>query len=100
MSYFNRLCITVRLIISTLRPESNPVKLPPSGNDTEIHSDAFSPVLADPERLLRSDNTLSLHFIGATFPAAPFLLSRLKSCGFSGCKAVITDKGLLVTGRR
>lgn len=100
MSYINKLLITFRLISSALFPESNPGKLPSAGNGTEIYTEAFSSVLANPERLLNPDNTLSLHFIGAAFPAAPFLLSRLKSCGFSGCRAIVTDKGLLVTGRR
>lgn len=102
MSYFNKLRITVQLIIAALFPERSCDKHPPPGKgaQSEIVPEDFAFALAYPGRLLRPDGTIEFHFIGASFPAAPFLLSRLKSCGFSGCKAVMTAKGILVTGRR
>lgn len=102
MSFFNKLRITAQLISASLKPEGNRDRLllPEINGRSEIQPEAFSRLLADPEQLLRPDGRLELHFIGAAFPAAPFLLSRLKSCGFSGCKAIMTEKGILVTGSR
>ncbi|NVN98545.1 MAG: hypothetical protein HXX17_04405 [Geobacteraceae bacterium] len=102
MSYFNKLRITIQLITASLKPQKNRERFlfPEINGQSEIHPEAFSQSLADPEHLLRPDGTLELHFIGAAFPAAPFLLSRLKSCGFTGCKAIMTSRGILLTGRR
>jgi len=73
---------------------------PENGSRTNIPPDAFSPAFAAIHRLLRPDGTLELYFDGALSPAAPFLLYRLKSAGYSGCMALVTAQGIVLTARR
>ena len=73
---------------------------PVNGNRTNIKPEKVAAALFDINNLLRPDGTLELHFDGALFPAGPFLLYRLKSCGFSGCRAVVTEQGILLTAIR
>jgi hypothetical protein len=41
------------------------------------------------------------YFLPATWPvAAPFILFRLKRTGYSNCRVVVQEGGLLVTARR
>jgi hypothetical protein len=103
MVNINRLRATVLLIKGSLFPAKrddisfNP---PENGRRTDISPEAFSSALAEINRLLRPDGTLELHFDDALPPAAPFLLYRLKSAGFSGCKVIVTDYGILLTALR
>lgn len=73
---------------------------PEIGSRSHIAPAGFSSALAEINSLLRPDGTLELHFDGVLFLAAPFLLYRLKSAGFSGCRVTVTDNGILLTGMR
>lgn len=103
MININKLSATVLLIKSVLFPlRQSDLLLSPSekGVTTSISPAQFAAALAGISRLLRADGTLELHFEGALFPAAPFLLYRLKSAGFSDCKAIVTPQGILLTAIR
>lgn len=103
MVNINKLRATLLLIKGSLFPvKRDDINFSPAKNDsrTNLTPEEFSSALAETSSLLRPDDTLELHFDGALFPAAPFLLSRLKSSGFSGCRAVITPHGILLTGMR
>lgn len=103
MANINKLYATLRLIKGALFPagRSNLCFTPPeNGSMTKISPAEYSAAFAEITSLLRPDGTLELHFDGALFPAGPFLLYRLKSSGFSGCRAVVTANGILLTARR
>jgi hypothetical protein len=103
MVNINRLRATVQLIIGSLFPvkrDDISFRPPVNGSRTNVSPDAFSSAFAELDSLLRPDGTLELHFDGALSLAAPFLLYRLKSAGFSGCKAVVTPYGILLTALR
>lgn len=103
MVNINKLRATFFLIRCSLSPANKGdicFDPPENGSRTNITPAEFSAALADITSLLRPDGTLELHFADALFPAAPFLLSRLKSWGFSGCRVVVTPHGLLLTGKR
>jgi len=103
MENINRLSATVLLIKGALFPVKRrdiSCSSPENGNTAHISPEEFSSVCADINSLLRPDGTLELHFVGALSLAAPFLLYRLKSDGFSGCKAVVTPTGILLTAMR
>lgn len=99
----NKLRATFLLILGSLFPGKRGAVIfspPENGIRTSIAPEAFSSALAEINSLLRPDGTLELHFDDALFPAAPFLLSRFKSAGFSGCRAVVTPQGILITAIR
>ncbi len=103
MVNINNLRATLLLVKYSLFPVKRQdirFESPKNGSRTVIAPEAFSAALAEIHSLLRPDGTLELHFDGALFPAAPFLLSRLKSCGFSGCRAVLMSDGILLTAMR
>ena len=103
MVNINRLSATVLLIKAALFPvKRSDICFSPPENDSTAHisPEEFSSALAEIHRLLRPDGTLELYFAGALPLAAPFLLYRLKSAGFSGCRAVVTRDGILLTARR
>jgi hypothetical protein len=103
MVNINRLRATVLLIKAALFPASRDdisFSAPENGSITHIAPAGFSSALADINSLLRPDGRLELHFDGALSLAAPFLLYRLKSAGFSGCRVTVTDNGILLTGMR
>lgn len=103
MVNINKLSATVQLIKGSLFPvKRDDLCFPPPGNGsvTKISPEEYSTAFAEITGLLRPDGTLELHFDDALSPAGPFLLYRLKSLGFSGCKAVVTAHGILLTGRR
>jgi hypothetical protein len=103
MANINNLRTTVLLIKCCLFPvKQGDISFcpPENGSRTNISPAAYSSSLAELHRLLRPDGTLELHFDGALFPAAPFLLYRLKSAGFSGCRALVTPQGILLTALR
>lgn len=101
MVYIKKLWTTCCLIRYSLVPGK---RVDSSGlsadHDDTIFLEAFATVFAGIENRLRSDGTLELYFIDALSPAAPFLLYRMKSDGFSACRAVILPKGILLTARR
>ena len=103
MENINRLRATVLLIKAALFPVKRRESRSSStqnGNTAHISPEDFLSVCADMSSLLRPDGTLELHFDGALSLAAPFLLYRLKSDGFSGCRAVATRQGILLTALR
>lgn len=103
MEYGNKLRVTFQLIKGSLFPlKRAPFPFSPqnNGESTAVAPEDFAAVLAEPDRLLRPNGTLELHFNGALSPAAPFLLFRLKRTGFSNCRAVITPQGIVLTARR
>lgn len=103
MKNIKRLCATALLIKGALFPvkrRGSCFNTPENGSTFQIAPEEFSFAFAEIHRLLRPDGTLELHFAGALSPAAPFLLYRLKSAGFSGCRAVVTRDGILLTGLR
>jgi len=103
MANINNLRTTVLLIKCCLFPVKRAYisfSPPENGSRTNISSEAYSSALAETDRLLRPDGTLELYFDGPLSPAAPFLLYRLKSAGFSGCRALVTSQGILLTARR
>jgi len=103
MVNINKLSATLLLIKwSLVSPRQGDILVsrPENGTTTLVAPYQFATVLACLNELLRPDGTLALHFDDALFPAAPFLLYRLKSCGFSGCKAVVTSRGILLTAIR
>jgi|SRR6185369_12436691 len=103
MANINRLYATIRLIRYALSPrEDTELKRisPEPVGITRITADDFAAALSDINRLLRPDNRLELLFEGVLSPAAPFLLYRLKSSGFSGCRAVASAEGILLTAIR
>jgi hypothetical protein len=103
MANINRVYITIRLIRCALfQPKGIKLKRirPEPGGLTRIAADDFAAALSDISRLLRPDNRVELLFEGALTPAAPFLLYRLKSSGFSGCRAIASAEGILLTAMR
>lgn len=103
MRYSNKLYTTAIIIWYSLigRGNGQTCATPPvNGSRIDIPPEKVAATLADITRLLRPDGTLELHFDGALFLAGPFLLYRLKSCGFSRCKAVVTPTGILLTAMR
>lgn len=56
--------------------------------------------LKDPAYTTDPNGTMGF-FIPLVFPlAAPFILFRLKRTGFSGCRVIVKDRGLLVIASR
>jgi len=103
MANINNLRTTVLLIKGSLFPvKQSDFRLDPPENSsrTNISPDAFSAAFAEIDNLLRPDGTLELYFAGALSAAAPFLLYRLKSAGFSGCRVLVNSGGILLTARR
>jgi hypothetical protein len=103
MANINRLRATVRLIRCTLFPPGEKelkAIIPEPHGTTRITADYYAAALSDLSRLLRPDNRLELLFEGALSPAAPFLLFRLKSSGFSACRAIATKEGIFLTAMR
>jgi hypothetical protein len=56
--------------------------------------------LADLDRAIVRKGELRLLFPGCLALAAPFLLFRLKREGFSNCRILMSDEGLLLTAIR
>jgi len=103
MVNLNKLSATLLLIKYSLFPPPQskaPAIHPENGTKALISPAQFAATLGGLTRLLRPDGTLELHFEGVFSMAGPFLLYRLKSCGFSGCKAVVTEEGILLTAIR
>jgi hypothetical protein len=103
MVNINKLSATLLLIKGSLFPVKrvdSSFSPPENNSTTNIPLEEFSSVFIEINSLLRPDGTLALHFDGVLFPAGPFLLYRLKSYGFSSCRAVVTADGILLTARR
>jgi len=103
MANINRLYATIRLIRYALFPckdiELKRISPEPAGI-TRIAAYDFVAALSDFSVLLRPDNKLELLFESVLPPAAPFLLYRLKSSGFSSCRAIASAEGILLTAMR
>jgi hypothetical protein len=110
MMYFRRLHDTVALIICSLVPRATKTlygKLE-SENLSEqdkpeniSHGPPKIPLdLSYPECTAREECPVRLFFPAVSPVAAPFILFRLKRSGFSGCRVMVTDGGLLVTSSR
>jgi len=103
MVNLNKLRATFLLIQGSLFPvkrDDISFSPPENGSRTHITPEGFSTAFAELNRLLRPDSTLELYFDGVHSSAAPFLLYRLKSAGFSGCRVVVTPHGILLTAKR
>jgi len=103
MANINRLYATILLIrCSLFPPKDTELKRirPEAVGITRIRAEECAAALSDFSRLLRPDNKLELLFEGVLPPAAPFLLYRLKSSGFSGCRAITSTEGILLTAMR
>ena len=103
MANINRLYATILLIRCALFPHKHAELQrihPKLIGTTSITADDFAAAFCDINSLLRPDNRLELFFEGALSPAAPFLLYRLKSSGFSGCRAIASSDGIFLTATR
>jgi hypothetical protein len=103
MANINKLCATVLLIRHAIAvaKETEPLSFTPEqAGTTRIAPAEFSAALSGLNSLLRQDGTLELLFEDTLFPGAPFLLYRLKRSGFSACRAVVTNEGILLTAVR
>jgi hypothetical protein len=103
MANINRVYATILLIrCSLLQPKGTELRRisPEPVGMTRITAADFTAALSDISRLLRPDDRLELLFEGALSPAAPFLLYRLKSSGFSECCAVASAEGIFLTATR
>ena len=101
---------TLLVIGYSIRPAS-PGKSGDGSLNTPETSPFFSIHVLDSKEAIRSHlsvigrgtgrrGEISLLFPGCHSLAAPFLLYRLKRRGFSGCRALMTGEGLLVTALR
>ena len=103
MVNINKLYATLLLIRHAIAPverTERPVTKAPPGSATRIAPTLFPAALSDLNSLLSYDGRLELLFEDALSPAAPFLLFRLKRCGFSSCRAIVTSEGILLTALR
>jgi len=103
MANINRLYATIRLVLCALFPHKGAELKrihPELIGTTSITAEDFAVAFADINSLLRPDNRLELLFEGALSPAATILLYRLKSSGFSGCRAIASAEGILLTAIR
>jgi hypothetical protein len=101
-----RLSTTLLVIVNSLRPAGR--RAPWAGTASGQAPSGYTPVppeaiplyLAGLNSAVGSDGNLALFFPGCSAVAAPFLLFRLKREGYSGCRAIATDDGLLVDATR
>jgi hypothetical protein len=101
-----RLFTTLLVIVNSLHPTGR--HAPPAGSAsgeappgyTLVPSEAVPLFLAGLDSAVGSDGKLALFFPGCAALAAPFLLFRLKREGYSGCRAIATNDGLLVDATR
>jgi hypothetical protein len=110
MKYFRRLHDTATLIICSLVPEA--AKTLCGGIKGVILSEHEKPEINSQESIkipsylsdlgyaANQGGTKSLFYPHGMPAAAPFILFRLKRCGFSGCRVTVTKGGLLVTASR
>ncbi len=103
MENINRLYATILLIRCSLFPDKGRTEQmirPEPDGTTRIAVEGFKEALSDLDRLVRSDKRLELLFESVLSPAAPFLLYRLKSSGYSGCRAVASSVGIHLSALR
>jgi len=67
---------------------------------TIIAAKKIPPHVHDPDYTGDPVDTVRLFFPGAHPLAAPFMLFRLKRTGFSSCRIIVKDGGLLLTATR
>lgn len=103
MANINRLYATIRLIRCALFPSKGTDTksiVHAAGEVTRISAEEFAEALSDFDSLMKPDYRIELLFEGALSPAAPFLLYRLKSAGFSGCRAIASAEGIFLSASR
>jgi len=86
-----RPCRTLTVVIHALFPDIEPAG-PPEQKYPLFHPDQTFVAVQDGTTGIFISNVLPL--------AAPFILFRLKRTGFSGCRVIVKDGGLLVTASR
>ena len=110
MEFLIRFCRTAHLVFCSLFPSfsvSQYLQGESDHNLTHYRRDCMElPVKKiplfprDPAHASGPNGTLGF-FIPLVFPlAAPFLLYRLKRTGYSGCRIIVKDRGLLVFATR
>lgn len=72
----------------------------PSAGEMVVSVDNVRFYLADIKRALNPQGELKLLFPGCFVLAAPLILFRLKREGFSDCRALMTEEGLLLCATR
>lgn len=97
---------TAGIIACALYPQTRrdpATRTPPGGTNAgsyEIPAGGACRALADLSLLSDRQGNLSILFRDCSWPAAPFLLYRLKREGFSACRVLSVPSGLLVKGVR
>lgn len=86
-----RACRTLTVVIHALFPDAGPAGTP------EQKYPLFHP---DQAFVADQDGTTGFIIRDVLPLAAPFILFRLKRTGFSGCRVIVKDGGLLVTASR
>lgn len=106
MKHLRRLHATITLARYALSPpaiSANRSERVPACNGTgpyTINPDEIAIALASIPCFADRDGSLSILFRDVSSLAAPFLLFRLKRTGFSACRVVQEERGLLMTARR
>ena len=103
----HRICLTTLVIGYALFPPT-PGKVmynlktaaESSSGDMVVRGDNVRFYLADLNRAINRQGELRLLFPGCFALAAPLLLFRLKREGFSNCRALMTEEGLLLCAIR
>ena len=95
-SLSRRTLVTLGVMLYALWPGSAKPPEPGEGTRTLTPHDMRGGL----GRFLDGRGELSLFFPYCASAAAPFLLFRLKRCGFSRCRAVADAAGLTLTARR
>lgn len=97
----NRIYLTTLVISYALfPPHSKNVRYNRGTADITVRSDNVRFYLADLNRAVNQRGELRLLFPDCLALAAPLLLFRLKREGFSNCRALMTDEGLLLCAIR
>lgn len=78
-------------------PKSSVTRILPTET---INLESIKPLLSRLDDQLLPDGTLRFQLSDALPITAPFLLYRLKSDGFSACRATVADNGILITAQR
>lgn len=108
MQFFTRLRNTADLIIAALFTQESPAETTcQTLSETCLTLPRFLAAYAQKNSLSTSGEQAALHnhtfeyLLPSTWPvAAPFILFRLKRSGYSNCRVVAREGGLLVTADR
>ncbi|HWI40357.1 MAG TPA: hypothetical protein VNX25_02585 [Verrucomicrobiae bacterium] len=72
----------------------------PAGQTVIVQAAEARRVAGLPSLAADTSGNISAFFAGAGSLAGPFIMFRLKRCGYSAARVKATPKGLLVTARR